>query len=390
MRHRLGLLALFCVVAVENGCGDDFHSAGFLERADTTLANNRTAVAMGLGDLDGDRDADVVVANSQNELNVLISKGDGSFATGVAYPLEQGANSRLVVLGDLSGDDRVDVLVANDNLNTISVFWNLGDGALQAAGPAISVNCRPRAVALSDMNGDRLSDAVVACEGPNEIHVLKNKGGQGGFDAPYVLGYEQTAGMGGNLPIPRSLAVAQLDADGRPDIVVGTDNDLRILISPAEGPRSYVVSLPLSMRAPAVAIGDVNGNGTPDLWALVGGQSVQVFEAATGGTFNRLVSYNNVGTPARAANLGLGVADFVKDGRSDFLVTLSNPAEVKLVVSRGERDAVDVPISTSYQYPMGLTTCDGCFAVGDVSGDGRPDVVLRNGTRIGVLLNASL
>ena len=230
----------------------------------------------------------------------------------------------------------------------------------------------------------------MACEGPNELHVLKNKGGQSGFEAPYVLGYEQNPGMGSNLPIPRSLAVGQLDSDGKPDIVVGTDSDLRVLLSPNEGPRSYVVSIPLTMRAPALGLGDVNGNGSTDIAVLVGGQAVQVFEAASGGTFNRLATYNNLGSTARATQAGLGVADFVKDGRSDFLVTLGNPAEVKLVVSRGERDSVDLPLSTSYQYPMGLTTCDGCFSVGDISGDGRPDVVLRSGTRIGVLLNASL
>lgn len=229
----------------------------------------------------------------------------------------------------------------------------------------------------------------MACEGPNELHVLKNKGGQSGFEAPYVLGYEQNPGMGGNLPIPRSIAVGQLDGDGRPDIVVGTDSDLRVLLGPGEGPRSYAVSVPLTMRVPALGLGDVNGNGTTDIEALVGGQSVYVFEAASGGTFNRVVTYSNLGSTARTVQAGLGVADFVKDGRSDFLVTLANPAEVKLVVSRGERDAVDLPLSTSYQYPMGLTTCDGCFAISDISGDGKPDVVLRSGTRISVLLNAS-
>jgi len=354
------------------------------------LPNNRSAVALGLGDLDGDQRQDLVVATNQNELHVLISKGDGSFATGVAYPLDPGANSRIVSVSDMNGDGRADVVVANDTLGTLSLFWNQGAGSLQATPAPISTNCRPRALALADLNSDGLLDGVVGCEGPNEIHVLKNKGGQSGFDAPYTLGYEQNPGMGGNVPIPRSVAVAQLDGDGRPDIAVGTDSDLRVLLGPTEGPRSYVVSVPLTMRSPALGVGDVNGNGTQDIAVLVGGQTIQVFEAASGGTFNRIVTYNNIGSTARTAQVGVGVADFVKDGRSDFLVTLGNPAEVKLVVSRGERDVVDAPLSTSYQYPMGLTTCDGCFSVGDVNGDGRPDVVLRSGARIGVLLNASL
>lgn len=155
--HKLfGTCALLC--AISAGCSDDFHSAGFLERVDTPLANNRSAVALGVGDLDGDQRHDVVVANAQNELNVLISKGDGSFATGIAYPLDAGASSRIVALADLSGDGRADVLVGNDTLGTLSLFWNQGAGTLQAASGAIAANCRPRALALADAKPN--SDAV--------------------------------------------------------------------------------------------------------------------------------------------------------------------------------------------------------------------------------------
>jgi hypothetical protein len=147
--HKLtATCALLC--ALSAGCGADFRSAGFLDRVDTPLANNRSAVALGLGDLDGDQRHDVVAANGQSELNVLISKGNGSFATGVAYPLDPGANSRIVAVADLNSDGRGDVLVANDNLNTLSLFWNQGAGTLGSAGPAISAGCRPRALALAD------------------------------------------------------------------------------------------------------------------------------------------------------------------------------------------------------------------------------------------------
>ena len=62
---------------------------GFFDRVDTTNAGNKSVHrALGTGDLNGDGRADVVLADDANELNVLFSKGDGNFATGVSYPIE--------------------------------------------------------------------------------------------------------------------------------------------------------------------------------------------------------------------------------------------------------------------------------------------------------------
>jgi hypothetical protein len=68
----------------------------------------------------------------------------------------------------------------------------------------------------------------------------------------------------------------------------------------------------------------------------------------------------------------------------------SNPSEIKSIISQGESGTVDAPSFLSYSYSSGLDICDGCLSAGDISGDGKPDLVLRNNNQISVLLNSAL
>jgi hypothetical protein len=389
MRRLLLALSLGALLPLL-GCGESFRSVGFLDRRDTALpGGSSTAQVLGLGDLDGDGKLDAAVASSRNEVNVFISKGDGYFATGTGFALDNLNGNRSIALGDLTDDGRPDVAVGNGGSRTLNVFFNGGDGRLAAAGNAIDIGCVVVGVTIVDLDGDTRADIVVACNNPNELRVLKNRGGTSGFDAFYALPFGT-----GQIPVPRNIAAADLDGNGQADLVVGTEADLRVLTNPG-GAMTAQISMPLNLRAGAIAIGDWNGNGLADVAVLVGQQEVRVYEYATGGTFSQLVDYLNIGQMERTTNQSLGVGDFLKRGRGDFVVTLPNPSEVKLVVNRDESNMVKDPTVASYEFPMAsgtpvLTVSDNGFAVGDVTGDGLPDVVLRNGAQVSVLVNAAL
>lgn len=86
------------------------------------VGSNPQAVAS--GDLDGDGDQDVAVANStSHDVSVLLNQGDGTFAPHVQHGV--GAAPWSVTSGDLDGDGDLDLVVANGNSNTVSVFLNL-------------------------------------------------------------------------------------------------------------------------------------------------------------------------------------------------------------------------------------------------------------------------
>lgn len=383
-------------------CTEGFHSVGFFDRVDTMNAAGKNVVLLGTGDLDGDGRADVILvdsANNANEVSVLFSKGDGNFSAGVSYPLDNSSQNHTLVVGDLNGDGRADVIVGNLDQSLFQVFMNQGDGRLMALPQTTptSNNCKPALLVLYDMTGDGKPDLVVGCSQANLIQVYKNQGASNGQPLSFGGMYSHkwttaTSQAGSQDPAAVGIAIGELNGDGIPDIAVATATDLRILNSPRENVTDYQVSVPLTASTTAVALGDVNGNGITDISALQENKSVQVFEYATGGAYSLVAAYQNLGgVNNRYTTPMLKVADFSSDGKSDFLVSLYNPSELKVAVSRGETGMVAAPVTLSYQYPVAgdLQICDTCLSLGDVNGDSRPDLVLRNGGKISVLINGS-
>ena len=263
-----------------------------------------------------------------------------------------------------------------------------------ANSPSINIGCQPIRMQLFDINEDGRIDLIIACQNPNEIRVLRNQdsGTSTLFSAPYTHSYSVTTDQG-QIPIIRAMSIGNLDSDNQPDIAIGTDIGLRIINSPKPNQSSsndYVISVPVVGRISALSTGDITGDRGIGVSAIVGGQAVQVISYEGFGSYNKHSIYKNLATPGRSPTYNLVSADISNDGRTDLLMLFSNPSEIKSIISQGESGTVDAPSFLSYSYSSGLDICDGCLSAGDISGDGKPDLVLRNNNQISVLLNSAL
>ena len=332
-------------------CGSDVGTVGVLMGKGDGAFN--TAVAYGSGglgaysvtiaDVNGDGKPDLVVANfcansncATGSVGVLLGNGDGTFQTAVTYN-SGGARALSVAVADVNGDAKPDIVVANDctdescssSNGAVGVLLGNGDGTFQTVVTYGSGGYEAYSVAVADMNGDGKPDIVVSnncadstCSGSSSVGVLLGNG-DGTF---------QTAvnhGTGGTCAY--SLAVADLNGDGKPDLLVGNacSSTVGVLLGNGDGTFRTAVTYPSGgLYAESVAAGDVNGDGKPDLivanFCASGGDcgneisrgSVGVLLGNGDGTFQTAVTYDSGGVNGRS----VAVADVNDDSKPDLLV----------------------------------------------------------------------
>jgi hypothetical protein len=328
-----------------------------------------------IGDMNNDRKLDLVVACARaRSITVLEGKGNGQFGAVLSNTTLAEAPGEMAV-GDLNSDDKLDVAVTSHDSYGVMLLTGDGKGGLAAPASPIVMKLgqhpHTHGLAVADINRDNKLDLLTCNNADNDISLALGDG-RGNFTrAP------QTFPVG---PSPYPFAVGDVNNDGWLDIVATAtatgpsrreqlplSRALTLLLSDGKGGLAPH-QLPLRTGEPwFAAIADLNGDGRPDIVATHHEQNA--FTVMIGDGRGGFTEANGSPFDFGVSLFHLIIADVDRDGRTDVVAASGDSIRVLLGDGRGAfKPAAPIPIGRGAWR----------VAAADLNGDGTIDVVTSN------------
>jgi uncharacterized protein (TIGR03437 family) len=383
---------IVAAMALGNGDGT-FQAITSYSVLDTTYGISLASVAV--GDVNGDGIPDIVTLGS-----ILFGDGKGGFPSRRDYVIPNASGS--VMLADFDGDGITDIIIGNGNpdflsgsaLNaaatssalsfslcdvgapqpeecvadltgpSLTVLFGAGGGTFTAA-PVSEVAANYLSLAAADFNGDGLPDLAVTSAG--SVSILKGNG-DGGFSSVFT---QSTPGAG-----TAAVAAADFNHDGKPDVAVllylAATSEVEVY--PGNGDLTLGAPVPVPIpdaTANFIATPDLNGDGIPDL-VVTSASSVFVSLSKGDGTFSAPLLVASGNNPAVA------FGDFNGDGKLDIAITNFESTDVIVLLGKGDGtfpNSVPTALPAS-AFPHSAGGGPGTMTAADFNGDGKLDLAV--------------
>jgi FG-GAP-like repeat len=310
---------------------------------------------------------------NENVIHILLGDGKGGFAPGFTSPtLSTQTGLSVIQAADVNGDGKIDLVVGESGQSAWGVYVLTGNGDGTFNSPvevAQSSQFNLISLVLSDLNNDHKLDLIVS-DSSGAINVFLGNG-DGTFAA--------SSAFFGGLTTGVSLVAGDFNGDGKADLIVGIGTGLNLLPGKGDGTFGTAVAA-TSLIGGVTAAGDFNGDGILDLC-----QTSTVVLGNGDGTFRTGSTISNDGVPVGQVIYTIAV-DLNGDGKVD-LVGYSGGSQTESGVIRyalGNGDGTFTPVTL--ERPFFNASFAGPL-VGDVNGDGRPDILFFDNNSIVSVLN---
>ncbi len=361
-----------------SGSGDGANGPGMLFSSTLSILSlppNYLPRSVVIADVTGDRLNDLVVGAMLNGPGVAYNAGvfvfaqtaAGTLAPPAYYPTGTAGYEQptMLAVADLDGDGRLDVALAG--YSDYRVLLQTADGQL---GPPAVLKRKhiddPELIATGDFDGDGRSDLIGVGFSTSYVEVWYQA-------EAFAAAHSFDCAHGGG----DSIAVADLDGDGALDVAISSDNATAVCLlyqrsgTFMPGPPVPIIVQPTPC---AIAATDADGDGRTDLLIVSSplsglGKYLDILSQGTSGQFTLESSLDTTWYPN-----GLLLADVDGDGRVDAVVPHSQELLVGIYRQLPFGGFADEETYT-YSKPELQDDDTQRTAVGDLNGDGRPDIV---------------
>lgn len=329
--------------------------------------------------------ANGLTAYSKDIFNVVFEAGDTSFTSAsfdTAVFFSTASNAQSVAIHDLDADGRPDLAVANVQFATILKNTST-NGRLSFAFKRDSTSSARSA--LGDMDGDGLFDKIVTFAGPpfSITEVYKN------VSDSNTISFKRKVSVAGMAPFTQYAsaylpAIDDMNRDGKPDIIMGANNasgtngSILVMLNKSTDSIVSLIRKPgyvIGTQAGHVRTGDLDGDSIPDVISIhnVSGGFAVLRNTSLGDAIS-FAAAQEFATPAKPGYFE--ISDMDGDGKKDIIVAHSN--NNSLSVFRNSSVPGNISFAPGVTFATGNNSAGFSITVGDLNGDGKPDIVATN------------